>query len=112
MPDSKKTQSDNSNQQAGKLPGDDKKSVSTTIVAKPLKEHEPKTQNETFGQIQEISKEADVNAERELKYALGEEARLAQVEPKLGPDLEDHGVVSPAAGQAMLLKMAVLSISQ
>lgn len=90
----KKTHSDDKNDKLSKTPVGDK----TIPTSKPLREQEPPAtgaQAETFGRIQEISKEADLAAEREVRSALGEEARLAQGEPEIGPDLEDHGVRSP-----------------
>lgn len=101
MPDPK-TQSHDM-RQSTKSPGDKK----SPAVSKPLREQEPsatQAQSETFGKIQEISREADLIAEREVRSALGEEARLAQGEPEIGPDLDDHGVRSPDKEASKVIK--------
>lgn len=99
-----KAKSDDSHTQSPKTPADDKKPSS---VSQPQREQEPaatESQSEAFGKIQEISKEAEINAEAEVQNALGEEARLSQKEPKIGPDLEDHGVRSPEADASRVIK--------
>lgn len=82
----KKTQSDDTVKAA----------TPTAFLPKAVKEQEPaQEKTEVFGKIQEISKEADLAAERKIREAIGEGARLAHREPEIGPDLEDHGVKSP-----------------
>ena len=69
-----------------------------------FKEHEPVGEAESIGKIAEIAKEADMAAEAKVIEAIGDEARLAQKEPELGPDLVDHGVKSPQNDASEVLK--------
>ena len=89
------------------LKKDDKKPETDDVspaVGRPAKEIESAGVDEQLSQIKELSREADVAAEKEVRAAIGEEARLSQVEPKIGPDLEDHGVRSPQAQASEVLK--------
>ena len=89
------------------LKKDDKKpktGEASPVVGRPAKEIESAGVDEQMSQIKELSKEADVAAEKEVRAAIGEEARLSLEEPKIGPDLEDHGVRSPQAQASEVLK--------
>ena len=74
------------------------------------KEIESAGVDQQLSQIKELSKEADAAAEKEVRAAIGEEARLSLEEPKIGPDLEDHGVVSPDIQASNALKKGVLEL--
>ena len=86
---------------------DDKKPKANEVspaAGRPAKEIESAGVDEQLSQIKELSREADVAAEKEVRAAIGEEARLSQGEPEIGPDLEDHGVRSPDKEASEVLK--------
>ena len=101
-----KTQAVNSSQDDKKPEADEV----STVVGRPAKEIESAGVDEQMSQIKELSKEADVAAEKEVRAAIGEEARLSLEEPKIGPDLEDHGVFSPEIQASNALKKGVLEL--
>lgn len=61
-------------------------------------------QDKLIKEVQERSRQADLEAEKQVEEAIGAEARLSKPQVKIGPDLADHGVKSPEQEASDVLK--------
>lgn len=76
-----------------------KPKVDDTAVSTPAKESEPQRSQEAklLGEIKEKSKELDLDAEKKISDAIDGEVILRDKDIEIPPDLEAHGIKSPAA---------------